>query len=338
LDELVRSRLMSTMGAQNDPAHSQPTTPILSTSGTPRGGRKRVGEAPTPGTITASVRDALASERSAAAGYASSAQGTPRQRNGHGSRQNTAATSNSVSASGAAPAGKGPSNGTPVTGGGTAAAVATAAGRRASPPIRLGPVESRYSFPSYASLGHRNVTSAMRRGDRGVGPLDHIRGLEVPTGDNVIVIHPGSRWLRIGRASDPVPKEIPHVIARRLRMRAQAVPDAASSRMDVDSDGEGAEKTNASASAAGNGKRDIREASSDAQGNDMDVSEERPASSEDDGEKDSEDDGEKDSEDDGDDKGSGEGGEKDEVDQTLAMLRDVLKQHQRQSKRKVPPN
>ena len=33
-------------------------------------------------------------------------------------------------------------------------------------------------------------------------------------GSRVLVIHPGSRWLRIGRASDVVPVTLPNVIAR----------------------------------------------------------------------------------------------------------------------------
>ncbi|PIA15944.1 actin-like ATPase domain-containing protein [Coemansia reversa NRRL 1564] len=59
----------------------------------------------------------------------------------------------------------------------------------------------------------------MRRGDRGVGSFAQLETFDVTTGENVIVIHPGSRWLRIGRASDAVPREIPHIIARRLRVR-----------------------------------------------------------------------------------------------------------------------
>ncbi|PVV04546.1 hypothetical protein BB560_000950 [Smittium megazygosporum] len=39
----------------------------------------------------------------------------------------------------------------------------------------------------------------------------------IESGNNVIVIHPGSNTLRVGFASDPVPKSIPHVIARRIR-------------------------------------------------------------------------------------------------------------------------
>lgn len=36
-------------------------------------------------------------------------------------------------------------------------------------------------------------------------------------GRNTVVIHPGSRWLRIGRASDILPCTVPNVIARRTR-------------------------------------------------------------------------------------------------------------------------
>ncbi|XP_072179953.1 actin-related protein 8-like [Diadema setosum] len=39
--------------------------------------------------------------------------------------------------------------------------------------------------------------------------------------DSIIVIHPGSYWLRIGRASDPYPVAVPHVIARRHRKAGQ---------------------------------------------------------------------------------------------------------------------
>lgn len=33
----------------------------------------------------------------------------------------------------------------------------------------------------------------------------------------MVVIHPGSRWLRIGRASDVTPVSIPNVIARKAK-------------------------------------------------------------------------------------------------------------------------
>lgn len=35
-------------------------------------------------------------------------------------------------------------------------------------------------------------------------------------GSDIIIIHPGSRFLRIGRASDAYPVTIPHVIARKF--------------------------------------------------------------------------------------------------------------------------
>lgn len=37
----------------------------------------------------------------------------------------------------------------------------------------------------------------------------------------VVVIHPGSRTLRIGRATDTLPVTIPHVIARRHKQSGQ---------------------------------------------------------------------------------------------------------------------
>jgi actin-related protein 8 len=39
--------------------------------------------------------------------------------------------------------------------------------------------------------------------------------LQEKRGRNTIVIHPGSRWLRIGRASDILPISLPNVISRR---------------------------------------------------------------------------------------------------------------------------
>ena len=43
-------------------------------------------------------------------------------------------------------------------------------------------------------------------------------------GRNTIVIHPGSRWLRIGRASDILPVSVPNVIARRKENPRPPVP------------------------------------------------------------------------------------------------------------------
>lgn len=38
---------------------------------------------------------------------------------------------------------------------------------------------------------------------------------------NVVVVHPGSRSLKIGLASDAFPKEIPHVVARKLKLNVE---------------------------------------------------------------------------------------------------------------------
>lgn len=38
-----------------------------------------------------------------------------------------------------------------------------------------------------------------------------------------IIIHPGSRWLRMGRAGDAFPVTVPNVIARRARNGAALV-------------------------------------------------------------------------------------------------------------------
>ncbi|PWA00613.1 hypothetical protein BB558_003337 [Smittium angustum] len=58
---------------------------------------------------------------------------------------------------------------------------------------------------------------------------------EIDTGENVIVIHPGSTLLRIGLASDPMPHEIPHVIARRINRKHQQDNSNSSSPQNIDS-------------------------------------------------------------------------------------------------------
>ncbi|KAG0088065.1 actin-like protein arp8 [Podila epicladia] len=63
-------------------------------------------------------------------------------------------------------------------------------------------------------------------------------------GKKIVVIHPGSRFLRIGRASDAYPVVTPHVIARRMRTGVSGQPKAGSkaggedSAMDVDQEQE----------------------------------------------------------------------------------------------------
>ncbi|KAG9013422.1 actin-like protein arp8 [Tulasnella sp. 427] len=45
-----------------------------------------------------------------------------------------------------------------------------------------------------------------------------------PRGSDVIVIHPGSRWIRIGRATDPFPVSVPHVLARKVKSTHTSPP------------------------------------------------------------------------------------------------------------------
>ncbi|KAJ2366336.1 actin-like protein arp8 [Coemansia sp. RSA 2611] len=171
---------------------------------------------------------------------------------------------------------------------------------------RLGALESAYSFPAVAPVSQRNVTSTMRRGDHGIGDAP---AFDVANGENVVVIHAGSRWLRIGRASDAVPREVPHVAARRLKKGLHAGPVGP-----ADPDAEPADPD------VGAADPDVEAAHPDVETTAMDV----------------------DGSDDGSSDGSGDepptySGD-DPVDATLAMLRAALKQHQRHSKRKVPAN
>lgn len=49
--------------------------------------------------------------------------------------------------------------------------------------------------------------------------LSMLTSLQIPSGSKTIVIHPGSETLRIGRAVDYAPKEVPMALARRRRRR-----------------------------------------------------------------------------------------------------------------------
>ncbi|KAJ2385433.1 actin-like protein arp8, partial [Coemansia sp. RSA 2603] len=289
VDELVRSRLQSTMTAGQE-AISQAGTPLVSSTGTPRGGRRRMGDGPTQSTITASVRDALGYERSNNTGTRASPPPPPsssRHRSGH---QGNKHATNGGSANNTG------RNNT------RAPTTYTAAPRRASPPPSLGPRESKYSFPSYTSLKRGNPTSTMRHCSRGVGWDEHRRGIQVTNGENVIVIHPGSRWLRIGRASDPVPKEIPHVIARRLKVLPVRVPEVSDAASKDAKDAEPMEVDEPSM------KDDTPQ--------DKDMSDKKAESDDDES-------------DNGSDENDNSDGVMDAVDQTLEMLRESLKQHQR---------
>ncbi|ORX68757.1 actin-like ATPase domain-containing protein [Linderina pennispora] len=263
VDELVRSRFMSSHAPQTS---SMPPAKPSRTS-TPRGRKKAVD----PGTpsITASVRDALASERTV------SIRGSP-------SQQGTVAMSNNASSVGHGKH-RYPSyyQGMQISGSSTPG----------NAHMAIGDLEGKYSFPAFPMLNPRNVSSTFRRTDRGVGPVFQDRGLEVTTGENVIVIHPGSRWLRVGRASDAVPRELPHIIARRARAASPALAKAT-----ADKDTANSEQAEA--------------VSGDVEAEDKEEPEtkEPPVA------------------------------EESIVDETLTMLRSVLKEHQRQSKRKAPPN
>ncbi|KAG8914446.1 actin-like protein arp8 [Tulasnella sp. 408] len=45
-----------------------------------------------------------------------------------------------------------------------------------------------------------------------------------PRGSDIIVIHPGSRWIRVGRATDAFPVSVPHVLARKVTSNHKAPP------------------------------------------------------------------------------------------------------------------
>ncbi|KAJ1666463.1 actin-like protein arp8 [Coemansia sp. RSA 1813] len=351
VDDLVRSRFISHLSAQHEGG-------APSGSGSSRS-RKRIAD-PALSTITASVRDALASERS----------GHMRIPSGVNASHDVSTTSlpamAGVSNGGAGDVGKGSRHRNAASRryghlhhDNNHSSVSTPGRPFAQMPAvqqpRLGPLESKYSFPAYPSLNPRNVTSTMRRGDHGVGPLSQARGLEVPTGENVVVINAGSRWLRIGRASDAVPKEIPHVIARKRKAASQSSLNG---------------RRNGYSNATGSAQVPVADGTNhkDGTGNNHQQTSEIPTG----GGTDEESGGSGEMDVDKDDEarnskanersassasnsGSGdEGGDSDEdneedilksldhedaaVDSTLKMLRDALKQHQRQSKRKVPPN
>ncbi|KAJ2158242.1 actin-like protein arp8 [Coemansia sp. RSA 552] len=194
----------------------------------------------------------------------------------------------------------------------------TAAARTA--PTRLGPVESKYSFPTYTQLGQRNVISTMRRGDAGVGSYESQRSLDVPTGENVIVIHPGSRWLRIGRASDAVPREVPHVIARRFTARPQPETTAVPTSTSEPASGSAGVVPLKPETANEPSNSELGPGPLSGRSNEMDMDQRESSSSS------------------SSDESVEVAGEQTPMDATLGMLRSALKQHQRLSKRKTPPN
>lgn len=66
-------------------------------------------------------------------------------------------------------------------------------------------------------IWNRNIRNILKE-----SPISAASGLK---GSDTIVIHPGSRWLRVGRSTDPFPVSVPHVIARKVSADAPKPPD-----------------------------------------------------------------------------------------------------------------
>ncbi|KAJ2416288.1 actin-like protein arp8 [Coemansia sp. RSA 2530] len=338
VDELVRSRLNHAINAWQDDQQPEgsPMEP-QSASSKPRKRADTATSSAIMSNITANVRDSLASE------HTSTNRSTQAHPNASGSRQRTNprlprtshlfGPSDDVSSHNTRGKGASSQNGK-----------------------QRDIINSAYSFPSYTPLNVTRYGSKFKKTDRGVGsPLDYEnRGLEVTTGENVIVLHAGSRWMRIGRASDAVPKEIPHAIARRFNTRQPPNPNtsmpttsstAEAGAMDADTndippadDQPLAETGDASTALP------VSDAASMDIDNDAVPAPEEPPSRADkdtgatqDAAMASAESGSESEPEDADHEPV-EHMLSDTVDKTLTMLREALKQHQRQSKRKVPPN
>ena len=66
-------------------------------------------------------------------------------------------------------------------------------------------------------------------------PNGHAETTEpVDPSTQTVVIHPGSRWLRIGRASDLIPLSVPNVIARKCRAPVASTSTASTSQNAVE--------------------------------------------------------------------------------------------------------
>ncbi|KAI8645916.1 hypothetical protein BD408DRAFT_449924 [Parasitella parasitica] len=97
------------------------------------------------------------------------------------------------------------------------------------------------TFPvkGYNILPTRNITSNYSKNDTSYFP-GHKTGSEelLPSAEeewrDTIIIHPGSRNLRIGLASEAFPISIPHVIARKFNAMADTTNDDDDDDMDVD--------------------------------------------------------------------------------------------------------
>nr|CAG8458907.1 13516_t:CDS:10 [Entrophospora candida] len=74
------------------------------------------------------------------------------------------------------------------------------------------------NFSAQPSIVTKYVTSNGEEevGEEQLEELEEVEEMQEPEGYRTLVIHPGSRNLRIGRASNAFPQVIPHVIARRF--------------------------------------------------------------------------------------------------------------------------
>ncbi|KAJ2742205.1 actin-like protein arp8 [Coemansia sp. BCRC 34301] len=347
VDELVRSRLVNTLNSQQDGQNTDAPPSKSATVTKPRRRSDNPSSSAVMSSITANVRDALVSEHAHSSHRQSPSQaqfGSSSAINASGTRYQR--TSQHTSRSSHLFGGNDDMHG--------GSAFGNSGGYQNG--ARLDRIDSSYSFPSYAPLNVRNVGSNLRRGDRGVGrAVDYInRGPNVTTGENVVVLHAGSRWMRVGRASDAVPKELPHAIARRLKPRQSMTTQSGSGLAttpppdanDVSEPGIGdyeqpttgsqppAEADGASTAPPVSSPNnmdfdDDSDRPNDAESFRKSQDEPKPEGTTENHESDSDAESESD---------LIEPKLTDSVDKTLAMLREALKQHQRQSKRKVPPN
>ncbi|KAI9100995.1 hypothetical protein DFS34DRAFT_676290 [Phlyctochytrium arcticum] len=83
------------------------------------------------------------------------------------------------------------------------------------PSLKFTSIPLTSAYPNWNSRnvqsGFAKATSTDKRSSISIRPVPE------ENFSDILVIHPGSRFLRIGRASDAVPKEVPHVIVRRLK-------------------------------------------------------------------------------------------------------------------------
>lgn len=107
-----------------------------------------------------------------------------------------------------------------------AAAAAAAAGLAPAPTVTVG-------AGAGAGIGDSTATDEHKVPDEGAEEEEATR-----YGSKIVVIHPGSQNLRLGVASDALPKSIPNVIARRADKAESEVEERRPKRVKLDSDGD----------------------------------------------------------------------------------------------------